>query len=92
MSYDRFKHEEAIMDAWGVVEDFKLLAEAAINGETKAEEIAAMALGMSLSYQLKFEKLFDQFEQSITTHADAIQSKEFLENFNKDDSNVQDNK
>ena len=65
MSYDRFVHEQAIQDAWNAVEDFKLLAEAALDGETKAEEIATMAMGMSLSYQRKFTRLWEHFEDSI---------------------------
>ena len=65
MSYDRFEHEEALMSAWNAVEDFKLIAEAAAQGEHQNEEIAVMELGMSVTYGIKFDKLWSQFEQSI---------------------------
>ena len=65
MSYDRFEHEDAIQSAWNAVDDFKLLAEAIHAGEKSAEEIAVMAMGMSVAYSIKFNTMWELFEASI---------------------------
>jgi len=65
MSYDRFEHETAIQSAWNAVEDFELLAEALATGSKTNEELAVMAMGMSVAYSIKFNTLWEQFEASI---------------------------
>ena len=73
--YNRFDFEQEIMDAWGVVEDLKSLA----NGPkdlTKAEIEKALA-GMAILYAVKFEKMFKSFEKSIP-HTDANQGTDLL--------------
>ena len=65
MSYDRFEHEAAIQSAWMAVDDLALLAEALANGDKTNEELAVMAMGMSVAYSIKFETMWNHFEQSI---------------------------
>jgi hypothetical protein len=55
---DRFTLEQQIMTCWSVVEDLQMVAN---RGEGTLENIQAL----SRIYQLKFETLFDTFEQLI---------------------------
>lgn len=55
---DRFTLEQQIMTCWSVVEDLQMVAD---RGEGTLENIQAL----SRIYQLKFETLFDTFEQLI---------------------------
>ena len=55
---DRFVLESQIQNCWNVVEDLKMLTERS-NGSP--ENLQAMAT----IYQIKFEALFDTFEQLI---------------------------
>lgn len=55
---DRFTLESQIMNCWNVVEDLKMLAD---RFEGSPENMQALVR----IYQLKFEALFDTFEQLI---------------------------
>lgn len=55
---DRFTLEQQIMTCWSIVEDLQMVAD---RGEGRLENIQAL----SRIYQLKFETLFDTFEQLI---------------------------
>ena len=55
---DRFTLEQQIMTCWNVVEDLQMIA---TRDEGTLENIQAL----SRIYQLKFETLFDTFEQLI---------------------------
>lgn len=57
---NRFELEQNILAAWMVTDDLKLLLEVA-EGD-KAQNII---IGMIELYTLKFEKLFESFENSI---------------------------
>lgn len=64
---NRFDLEEEIMDCWGVVEDIDLIYHK--HGEA-SDQLANVLLGLMTLYQLKFERLFNTFE-------DCIQKREF---------------
>lgn len=64
MSYDRFKHETILMDAWGVVEDIQLIS-AALKDGTKKGDVVKMLDGTALMTAAKFDQLWSQFEESI---------------------------
>lgn len=55
---DRFVLESQIQNCWNVVEDLKMLTE---RSNSSPENLQAMAT----IYQIKFEALFDTFEQLI---------------------------
>ena len=57
---NRFELEQNILAAWNVIDDLRLLLEVA-EGD-KAQNII---IGMIELYTLKFEKLFESFENSI---------------------------
>ena len=65
MEKTRFDLEEQIMDCWGVVDDIKSLYYIDdLRGLTQDERANAL-LGLVTVYQIKFELLFNTFEQLI---------------------------
>lgn len=56
---DRFTLEAQIMNCWNVVDDLKMLAD---RSDCRPENTQALAL----IYQMKFEILFETFEQLIS--------------------------
>jgi hypothetical protein len=64
---DRFDFEQKIMQCWSVVEDIKTLNEQIQDfpGTMTADQVANYLLGLETIYQVKFEQLFDMFEQMI---------------------------
>jgi hypothetical protein len=57
----RFDLEQSIMQCWGVVEDIDLIyrTESLYDDEDKMQNAL---LGLHTMYDLKFQKLFNQFE------------------------------
>ena len=64
---NRLDLEQEIMDCWGIVEDIELVYHK--YGED-SDELANVLLGLKTLYQMKFERLFNTFE-------DCIQKREF---------------
>lgn len=62
----RFDLEQNIMDAWHVVDDIDTIYQRL--EELSADELMNVLLGLKTLYQLKFEKLFENFEQYTTEH------------------------
>ena len=67
MVKDRFALEQEIMDCWSVCDDMGTLLEGVCDKEISRDDVANALLGMRVMYQLKFEKLFDTFEEMIHT-------------------------
>ena len=59
---DRYELEQAIMSCWGITDDLHLLADAMESGENKRMH-HEMLLNLSQLYELKFQKLFKEFEK-----------------------------
>ena len=57
--------EQQIMDVWSVVEDLKTLNEGVLERDLTRDQISNILLGMQELYQLKFDILFQNFEQLI---------------------------
>lgn len=55
--------EQDIMNAWNVVDDLQLLSEKIEN--LSQDSLMNILIGMAELYQLKFEKLFEAYEQSL---------------------------
>ena len=62
---DRFDIEQEGMQCWNIVEDLKVLHEGVFERDLTTDQISNILLGLSEIYQLKFEILFDTFEQLI---------------------------
>ena len=62
---DRFEFEQQIMDCWGVTDDIDTLYKLSDIREMSEDELANALLGLKTVYQMKFELLFDMFEQMI---------------------------
>ena len=66
MSVDRFDLESQIMSCWQVTTDLSDVAEAILDGpEMTQDDIANALIGMQKLYDIKFNKLYQQFEQLI---------------------------
>lgn len=62
---DRFDLEQNIMKCWNVTEDIHLIYENVMEKEMTQDEIANALLGMHQLYEMKFNKLWDNFEKLI---------------------------
>ena len=64
---DRFDFESQIMSCWQITTDLGDVAEAILDGpkELTNDEIANALIGMQQLYQIKFDKLFRQFEHLV---------------------------
>lgn len=63
---DRFDLEQNIMRCWNVTEDIDLLYENVMeNSDMTTDDIANALLGMKQLYDMKFEKLWSNFETLI---------------------------
>jgi hypothetical protein len=59
---DRFDLEQQIMKCWNITEEIQLLNENVLErDEMTKDEISNFLLGLATIYDMKFEKLFDQF-------------------------------
>ena len=65
MSKTRFDFEQEIMSCWSIVEELKILHEGVMERDLTTDQISNILLGMQELYQLKFNILFDTFEQSL---------------------------
>lgn len=65
MKIDRFDLEQNIMKCWNVTDDIYLLYEGVMDKDMTQDEIANALLGMHQMYELKFDKLWENFEQLI---------------------------
>ena len=63
----KFDLEQQIMKCWDVTADIQTLYEGVCDAEPplSEDEIANMLMGLRGMYELKFQKLFSLFEQSI---------------------------
>lgn len=68
---NRFDLEQEIMECWGIVDDLKAIEEAVLSSsdfagmEAKYTDKIANLLSMRHLYQLKFERLWNTFENCI---------------------------
>lgn len=64
---DRFDLEQDIMRCWGIIEDIEALRENMLDGEREmtTDEIDNYLLGLKALYSVKFERLFDTFEDCL---------------------------
>ena len=61
--------ESKIMDCWNIIDDMKVLTEGVLEKDLSKDQIANVLLGLETLYQLKFEKLFDEYSKMIRENA-----------------------
>ena len=57
-----FDLEQEIMNAWHVVDDIDLLHENVIETDMSTDDIANALIGLAKIYNMRFEKVFNMFE------------------------------
>ena len=73
--FDRFKFEQQIMECWNVTTDIKTVSEYMLDGALdmdRENKVANMLMGIEALYEVKFDKLFRQFEQLVREHAKTL--------------------
>lgn len=63
---DRFDLEQQILKCWNLTEEVQLLNEQVLeNDEFTKDDISNYLLGLHTIYEVKFNKLFDQFSEMV---------------------------
>jgi hypothetical protein len=63
---DRFDLEQQILKCWNITEEIELLNEQVLeNDELTKDQISNYLLGLHTIYEMKFDKLFDQFGNMV---------------------------
>ena len=63
MKYDRFDLEQLILKNWEITTEIKYLQELVLEGDPTKDQIANYLLGLETIYEVKFNKLWDCFEE-----------------------------
>ena len=63
MKYDRFDLEQLILKNWEVVTEIKHLRELISDGKPTQDQIENYLLGLETIYEVKFNKLWECFEE-----------------------------
>ena len=63
MKYDRFDLEQLILKNWEITTEIKHLRELISDGKPTQDQIANYLLGLETIYEVKFNKLWDCFEE-----------------------------
>lgn len=64
---DRFDFEQQLMECWHVVDDLDTLCEGVLEHDMPPDDISNVLLGMKTLYDLKFQKMFNTFEELVRT-------------------------
>ena len=93
MKFNQFDMEQQIMNCWNVCEDLDTLMEGVLERSMTTDQISNVLIGMKELYQLKFEKLWEQYEAMCAQKAQMKQATLFdhLESFKQGGSNWDDN-
>lgn len=62
---DRFDLEQNILKCWNVTDDIYILYENVMEGDLSQDDLANALLGLHQMYELKFDRLFTNFEKLI---------------------------
>lgn len=67
--FDRFDFEQQIMACWNVTSDIKDLNEGVLESNLSKDQISNALMGLEQLYELRFNKLFRQFDTLIQENA-----------------------
>ena len=70
--FDRFDFEQQIMSCWNITTDLKDLNEGVLESNLSKDQISNALIGIEQLYELRFNKLFQQFETLIQEHAQTL--------------------
>jgi hypothetical protein len=70
--FDRFDFEQQIMSCWNVTTDLKDLNEGVLESNLSKDQISNALMGLEQLYELRFNKLFRQFETLIREHSRSL--------------------
>lgn len=70
--FDRFDFEQQIMSCWNVTSDLKDLNEALLDSDLTKDQISNILTGIEQLYQIRFDKLFRQFEGLVNEYAHTL--------------------
>jgi hypothetical protein len=73
-AFDRFDFEQQIMSCWHVTTDIKDLSEEVLEGDMSKDQITNVLIGMEQMYEIRFNKLFRQFEQLVREYHPQMDS------------------
>lgn len=62
---NRFDLEQEILGCWNVVSDLQSILDNIANREIPQEELQSLILGLKLLYDIKFNTLFETFENCV---------------------------
>lgn len=62
---DRFDLEQGIMKCWNITDDIDMLCESVLESEMSKDDISNVLIGLKALYDIKFDKLFRQFEELL---------------------------
>ena len=63
---NRFDLEQQILDAWKITDEIGLVFENVMDKDLSKDELANVLLGLKSLYDLKFNRLWDTFEQCLS--------------------------
>jgi len=63
MKYTRFDLEQLILKNWEITTEIKYLNELILEGKPSQDQITNYLLGLETIYEVKFNKLWDCFEE-----------------------------
>lgn len=65
--YNRFDFEQKLLQCWGIVDDINLVRRVLNDvGIKDYDRVDNLLLGIEAKYQVLFEELFNNFEESLT--------------------------
>jgi len=70
MTYNHFDHEQQIMKCWQIIDQLDTVNEGILEHNWSSDQVSNALIGLKEIYQLEFDKLFLQFEESIKPNAD----------------------
>ena len=63
---DRFDLEQNILDCWKITDDVNLLYKNVMEEELDKDKIANVLLGLQAIYSMRFEQLWETFENLVS--------------------------
>lgn len=62
---DRFDFEQQILKCWNIVDQLDTVVEGVMEHDWTSDQISNALIGIKEIYQLEFDKLFNQFENTL---------------------------
>jgi hypothetical protein len=63
--FNRFDFEQSIMRCWNITEELDTIAVGTLEHDWSRDQITNALIGLKEIYDLKFNRLFDEFEKGV---------------------------